>query len=51
MSGSERKADDQQAGLTRVLARLGNTLADEKDAKPRKVGEVIQFPLFPEDIL
>jgi hypothetical protein len=49
MSESEKKPDDPQEELTRALARLGNTLADEKNAKPRRAGEVIQFPLFPED--
>jgi len=38
-----------EAELTRALARLGHQIADAKDTKPRKSGEVIQFPLFPDD--
>jgi hypothetical protein len=52
MTGGEKPKDDPQAELTRALARLGNTMADAKDreeAKPEKRGEVIQFPLFPEE--
>jgi hypothetical protein len=49
MSATEKQEGGAGAELARALARLGHTIADAKDAKPAKSGEVIQFPLFPED--
>ncbi len=49
MSGREKQDGGAGEELTRALARLGNSIADAKEAKPCKTGELIQFPLFPED--
>jgi hypothetical protein len=49
MSATEKPEGGAGEELTRALARLGHSIADAKDAKPAKSGEVIQFPLFPED--
>jgi hypothetical protein len=49
MSATEKQEGGAGEELVRALARLGHTIADAKDAKPAKSGEVIQFPLFPED--
>ena len=49
MSGEEKQTGDAGGELTRALARLGNQIADERDAKSRKAVISLQFPLFPED--
>ena len=52
MTGKEKPTDDPQAELTRALARLGHNIADlheRKQTQPEKRGQVVQFPLFPED--
>ena len=51
---AEKEAErDPTAELTRALARLGNTMADRLEEKakepPPKRGEVVQFPLFPQE--
>ena len=49
MSADEKQEGGAGEELTRALARLGHSIADAKDAKLRKQGELIQFPLFPGD--
>lgn len=49
MSAEEKQEGGAGEELTRALARLGHSIADAKGAKPRKQGDLIQFPLFPED--
>lgn len=48
MSGRDR-AGEGDAELTRALARLGNSIADDKERRPHKSGEIVQFPLFPDE--
>lgn len=49
MNAKDKQEESAGEELTRALARLGNALADAEDVKRSKPGEVIQFPLFPED--
>jgi len=49
MSAEAKQGGGAGEELTRALARLGNSIADSIEAQPRKAGEVVQFPLFPEE--
>lgn len=49
MIAEEKQEGGAGEGLTRALARLGRSIAGAKEAKPRKQGELLQLPLFPED--